>query len=591
MKVTSLIDVLLVHISTSYINWSSRADNPQLGQYYIAEYAYRNGYNVRIKNYCSDEPLISSISNLLNELKCKVIGFYIDSENIWTIRNIVFDIKSNVPGLVVFLGGPQLTGAPENTLRRVEDADFGVIGEGEITITDLLKSNFNYKDELNHIPGLCYIDSKNNYVCTGYRTMTSDLDVYPYPIRERYTLDTDIQFTSILTGRGCVGKCAFCFEGSKVNNILRLRSVKSVCEEIEYLVGNLPENAYLSFLDDTFIINPQRTEEICNWLINKYNGRVKWYCEARVDILIRNLHLLPLMKKAGLIRIQLGGESGNQQILDAYNKGIKISNLVEVVKAIYNSGINSVYINFIIGGAFETIDSFKQTLDLAKELLEIAPGCAEIGSSLLVPYVGSPIYEHPEKYGLRILDKDIITGPDSVSVFVETDKLSAAKISQLKDIFEKSISESIQKIITKLSYTSICRHYEILEKYNVKSFYIDELEKITSVHNYFDAIRKENYCSINDISIKDISCAIPFRTDNVISDGEDFFRVLYNGKYVHDSGLYKDIITLSSGKISFDDIIIILSNKYHDYKDIEKEVFSVYQNLDAQFWIVWKTKF
>lgn len=147
------------------------------------------------------------------------------------------------------------------------------------------------------------------------------LDEFPYPKRKDFALDEDLHFDQIITGRGCVGACTFCFEGSKKNNVLRFRSLQSVLDEIDYVISNLGDNKkFITFLDDTFVINRERAVTICNHLIKKYDGKIGWYCEARVDILKKNIDLLPLMKKAGLIRVQLGGESGNQDILDLYKK-------------------------------------------------------------------------------------------------------------------------------------------------------------------------------------------------------------------------------------------------------------------------------
>lgn len=582
-----MTDALLVHISTNYIEVSSRLSDPQLGQYYIAEYAYRNGYNIKIKKLGSNEPIISTISNLLIELECKAVGFYVDSENIWTIRRIIFDIKQNVPGAIVFLGGPQVTGDPKKALQRVFDADFAIVGEGEITTTELLKNNWNYKDP--NILGIAYVDSKGNFQYSGSRPQPRDLDCYPFPIRERYALDDNLQFNQILTGRGCIGRCAFCFEGSKTNNILRLRSVENVCEEIEYLASKLPEKSYITFLDDTFIMNPKRTTEICEWMIKRYNGEIKWYCEARVDILLKNLDLLPLMKKAGLLRIQLGGESGNQQILDSYNKGMRIEDLKKVVKYIYEAGIDSVYINYIVGGAFETLETFKQTVELAEELMEIAPGCAEVGCSLFAPYPGSPIYNNPEKYGLKILDRDLITGPDSQTAFVETQELSKAKLIQLKNIFENSVNGKCDKLIETLSYEQKRRHFEIFTKYNVTTFWHRRMEKMEGIYNYFNAIFLSNFSAFNDLNQESIQNAVPFRTMQELSDGENIMHTVYGKEIIVNTDFENSVIALSAGKVSYWEIKQILKKKYPNMNNLEQKLFETYKSFDDKYMVVWKT--
>lgn len=585
------VDVLLIQISTTYIHWTLRSNEPQLGQYYIAEYAYHKGFNIKIKKYASDEPLILPISNLLDEFDCNMLGFYVDSENIWTIRRIVYEIKRRRSDLVVFVGGPQVTGNPQKALSRLPDVDFSIVGEGEITLTEVLekmKGN-SICSAISSTLGIAYIDKNGCYNFTGNRPQIDNLDLLPYPVRERYSLDKDISFCQILTGRGCVGECAFCFEGSKTNNKFRMRSAENVCEELDYLIKRLPEHSYIIFLDDTFIINPDQTTKICNWLIEHYKGKIYWYCEARVDILLRNLDLLPLMKKAGLVRIQLGGESGSQSILDAYKKGMKIEDLIKVVNEIYRVGIDSVYINFIVGGAFETEETFSSTLELAKKLLEIAPGCAEVGSSIFTPYEGSPMCLDPEKYGIHIKDRNILTGPDGFTAFVETDALTLSKISQLKIIFDNEINSKLRELLTVLPHQLIVRHFELEHFFNITTMWYEKLSTIESLKNYFGAIFKQNFHPISEVDSGILLNSIPYRTEQPISDGESFFRRVLGVNIVKNTQLENDILFLSSGKIALWEIVEILSKKYSDNVNLLGDAVKVYEQFDKEFLIVWKT--
>lgn len=85
-----------------------------------------------------------------------------------------------------------------------------------------------------------------------------------------------------------MGKCAFCYEGSREHTKLRIRNIDSCIEEIDYLIRTYHVK-YINIVDDTFVLNRVRTEEFCNKLIEKYNGKVKWYCEARADVLSKNI--------------------------------------------------------------------------------------------------------------------------------------------------------------------------------------------------------------------------------------------------------------------------------------------------------------
>lgn len=587
-----MFDALLVQISTSYIYKNVRSAEPQLGLYYIAEYADAEGYNVKVKKYSSHEPIVNSLIDLLRDNQCSIIGFYVDSENLWVIRRILFIIKQTIKDLFVVIGGPQVTGDSQLALKRIPYADCAIVGEGERPFLEILQARNNYSSKLYSIKGISYLNNDGNFVYTGPQAFF-DINNYPYPRRERYTLDPDLIFDQISTGRGCVGNCAFCFEGSKKENILRLRSVESVIEEIDYVISHLKNQRYISFLDDTFIINPSRTKTICNHLIDKYKGRIGWFCEARVDILNKNTDLLPLMKKAGLIRVQLGGESGSQKVLNAYRKQMRTHDLKRVVKLIYEAGIPTIYINFIIGGAFETLTTFNQTLELALELLDIAPGCAEVGCSLFSPYVGTPMRNNPTMFGISIIDPDLLRGPDGFMPFIRTQDLTDQKILQLRNIFEEELKNKRIQIIKKLSKESLSLHYHLNRDFAMTTDWYNQSQEIESLKNYFESIIDYGFISIDHLSIEDIQMCIPFRTCQPVSDGNSFYRVIYGDEYKKNTLLQNAVFLLSSGKISFCEIVNILkhSNDFCDYNNLNELVYSIYQEFDKEYLIVWKNSF
>ena len=386
-----------------------------------------------------------------------------------------------------------------------------------------------------------------------------------------------------------MGKCAFCFEGNKTENNLRLRSVSSVIDEIDYIVSNLGDRRCFTFLDDTFILNSQRTEAICRHLIDKYNGEIGWFCEARVDILMKNIHLLPLLKRAGLLRIQLGGESGSQRVLDVYNKNMRTEELLECVKEIYKAGIPSIYVNFIIGGAYESLKTFNDTLVFAKSLIDAAPGCVEVGASLFVPYVGTPMRNTPSVYGVNLIDKDVLRGPDGFVVTADTDYLSEQKIYQLKSVFDRDISKKMSEVLYGLDDNTLLKHYMLARDYLMTTQYYMKSETIESYTHYFKSIVNYGFVSIKDLTVEELSLYIPYRTMQPISDGEEYYRIV-DGKCIKGSRLENAVFFLSSGKLCFCEIVQVLSksNDFENLPDLEETVCEIYRRFDEERLVVWK---
>ncbi len=586
------IDALLVQLSANpYFDMLSSYCIGQLGQYYLAEYADRYGYNVKVKYYNSFDKISELLPKLINKTLCRILGFYVDSDNVWALKALTPLLKKNCPELHIILGGPQVTGDPYGTMQLVPNVTCGIIGEGEVPFLKLIQSEALGEDILTNIDGLIYCNSSKELIVTKPQKQNPNIDEFGYPKREKYCLDPDkVTFSQLITGRGCMGRCTFCYEGGREHTNLRVRSIDSCLEEIDYLVKTY-DIKYINLVDDTFILNRKRTEEFCNRMIDKYQGRIKWYCEARADVLSKNIDILPLLKQAGLVKIQLGGESGCQEILDAYKKGVTIEQLEFVTQKIAEAGIPYIYVNFIIGGAFETEYTFEKTLNFAKKLMHIAPGHVEVSSSVFTPTPGSPMYNHPEEYGLKIIDKRSMRGASCSFVFAETEQLNQYKIWQLRNKFNNEIDKEYLSLIEFISYEQIQEIFYLYTNYSIETPWSMILKSKANYRNYFEPIARGGFCGFKDICKRDISCAIPYRTTHLSSDGVAFYRISKSGDNIKNSNLENALITLSAGKLSFQEIANIIRTSAiitDECKNVEEECMAVYQNFDDNLSVIWK---
>ena len=585
-------DALLVQLSANpYFDMLSSYSIGQLGLYYLAEYADRFGYVAKVKYYNSFDNVSELLPDIIKKTSCRILGFYVDSENIWALRPLIPILHQKCPNTIITVGGPQVTGDPFGTMQLIPNVTCGVIGEGEVPFLKLLQLKSFSDDDLSTINGLIYNNSGGKLIVTTPQKQNLLIDEYGYPRREKYCLDPDrITFSQLITGRGCMGRCAFCYEGGKEHTNLRIRIIDSCLEEIDYLVETYGVK-YINIVDDTFILNRKRTEEFCNRMIDKYQGRIKWYCEARADILSKNIDILPLLKQAGLVKIQLGGESGCQEILDAYKKGVTIEQLEFVTQKIVEAGIPYVYANFIIGGAFETESTFDRTLNFAKKLMRIAPGHVEVSSSVFTPTPGSPMYNNPDEYGLKIIDKRCIRGASCSFVFAETEQLNQYKIWQLRNKFNNEIEKEYSLLLENISYEQLRSIFHLSTKFSIDTPWSNLLKSKAHYRNYFEPLVRGGFYSFSEISIDDIFSAIPLRTTHLSSDGVAFYRIKRSGEYVKNNNLENALITLSAGKLTFQDILnMIKSNPAFTTEGVNilDECLSVYKGFEREFSVIWK---
>lgn len=339
----------------------------------------------------------------------RILGFHVNTDAVPSVGRVLAILRSEqlLPELIIF-GGPHVT-IEDNVLLDQNWGDIVVRGEGELTTVEIGNWFLRSEGRLADINGITYKNEDGKIIRNPDRPFIKNLDSLPVP--DMSVLVKNPRFTTykILTGRGCPFHCTFCAEG--INGIkYRFRSPESVLEEI-YSMAEDKGRIYLGILDDTFLVDRKRVEKIASGLIKKYGGseRIKWFCEGRVDFIIKNPGIFQMLKEAGLVRIQIGIESGNQQVLDMYRKEVKVEEIIQAVEIIKEGGIPSIYGNFIIGGPFETDDTISESIDLAAKLIETAPGRMECASCFLGLYPGTAISKNPAFYGLDVHDPGMMT--------------------------------------------------------------------------------------------------------------------------------------------------------------------------------------
>lgn len=204
--------------------------------------------------------------------------------------------------------------------------------------------------------------------------------------------DRHSPFTIMYTSMGCPYSCIFCVMRE---TRWRSRSVENVMEEIIHL-KNEHHIKCIFFMDETFTMDRQRTEDLCKALLDA-EINLTWYTSTRVDKVDKEL--LELMRKSGCRAISFGIESGNQQILDHTKKGVKVEQAMNAIKKVKEAGMG-VHLSFIVGLPGENLKTFQETLDFVEKA---SPTMAQF--NVAVPYPGTPLYDLALSKGW--IDKDL----------------------------------------------------------------------------------------------------------------------------------------------------------------------------------------
>jgi len=339
---------------------------PSLGVAYIGAMLRQHGHEVEIYDGIAEPmPL-----ELLSDRIARVDMAGITAISAYAMRCIQLITLCRQRGVTTPLavGGPHVTAMPENLLRC--GADYAVIGEGELTMLELVESLAAGNRSPRHVPGLVFLEN-DQPVSTGRRPMIAPLDQIPMPARDLLPMhlystsparSKNFPSHSMFTSRGCPGICTFCDHrtfGAKI----RYFSLERIVAEFFELRDRYGARD-VSVWDDNFTSDKNLALSVCEALRQRDFG-LTWNVESRINMVDRET--LVALKKAGCAFIAYGIESGSQRVLDHAKKGITKEEIRDKVRMTKEIGI-PIRGYFMMGLPGETLEDMRQTIAFAMEL-------------------------------------------------------------------------------------------------------------------------------------------------------------------------------------------------------------------------------
>lgn len=176
----------------------------------------------------------------------------------------------------------------------------------------------------------------------------------------------------------------------------RARTIENVLLELR----EISEQGYrhVGFVDDCFPVDTRQAHLLFQRIIDERIDLRFSITATRVDLM--NKALFEIMKQAGVTHIQFGLESGNQDVLDYYQKQITVDMIRTAVNLSHDAGLFTAG-SFIFGAPFETKEHFTRTLTFAKSLpldsVSFVPLRYMVGSELWDRAVNDGTL-HPDEY-------------------------------------------------------------------------------------------------------------------------------------------------------------------------------------------------
>jgi len=382
------MDVLLTHGYYLYEDPHELAvmkPYPPLGLLYISSHLKAKGFSVELFDTTFARP--ADLDAYLRRERPPVVGIY---SNLMTRSAVLRTMRvAREVGSTVVLGGPDPANYLDEYLSR--DADVIVIGEGELTLQEILERG---TSDLSQLSGVAYRDGDGKIVRNEPRAMIADLDAQPFPDRAAIDQHQYVRVwrenhgqgsVSLITARGCPYTCTWCSH-AVFGYSHRRRTPANVVAEVRSIMDTYsPE--LLWYADDVFTINHKWLFEYAD-LLEQHGLRVPFETISREDRL--NEEIVKTLARMGCSRLWIGAESGSQKVLDLMKRRTDAERVKSMVHLLQAHGI-SVGMFIMLGYDGEERADLEETVAHLK-----AAGPDTFLTTVAYPIKGTPYYKTVE---------------------------------------------------------------------------------------------------------------------------------------------------------------------------------------------------
>lgn len=307
------------------------------------------------------------------------------------LREIVDLAKGVSNNIITIVGGGIITADPENAMKALENADYGIIGEGEITINALAYA-LETDEEATLVEGVI-VKNGTEFVLTPKRAEISDLDCVPFPDYEGFdysemfernfsgTAQVNEFGMPLAASRSCPYQCTFCFHSS--GEKYRRRTIDNVFKEIDWFKSQFPFH-HIHIADELFGNDLAWVSEFCA-RIKSYG--VTYLINTRLDRINSHPQILDMLKESGCSAILFGVEHMSETILKSMRKKTSPALVEPVFNQCLEKGITPKA-QIIFGDLEETPETVREALNWWGKHRQYS-----INLDFIIVFPGSHIYK------------------------------------------------------------------------------------------------------------------------------------------------------------------------------------------------------
>lgn len=356
--------------------------------------AYSSDYDkeVFLREYTINQPKDEILKDIYGS-GADVVCFSCYIWNISFVRELIRDLAKILPETAFWAGGPEVSYDAEKFLTEMPEVTGVLVGEGEKTFHDLLEYYIDGKGSLGEIRGIAYRDGEE-IRHNGWRELMN-LSEIPFVYQHLEEFENRIIYYE--SSRGCPFSCSYCL--SSIDKKLRFRDLELVKKELQFFLDHkVPQ---VKFVDRTFNCKHEHAMAIWKYILEHDNGVTNFHFEVSADLLRDEEMDLMAKMRPGLIQLEIGVQSTNQETIRAIHRHMDLDKLERCVDRVHSFRNIHQHLDLIAGLPYEDYDTFHRSFN---DVYQMKPDQLQLG--FLKVLKGSLMKEEAEKYGIVHKEKE-----------------------------------------------------------------------------------------------------------------------------------------------------------------------------------------
>ncbi|MFH1724206.1 MAG: radical SAM protein [Elusimicrobiota bacterium] len=405
---------------------------PPFGSMAVIQSLRRAGYDPHFYDIDMFRPSMEEIEKFLVEHRPSVVGIsaVVSTAYAYT-KSLSLPIKRVLPGTRVIVGGNLASSA--ELLHRLAGVDFCVIGEGEVVAVNLMRVLEDCRrrpldfERLARVRGITYIQPDGEMNFPGYEDALPPDEVFDadWGILERFSKPEHFitdplerpdfhqdprtrephrrgkKMATLVTAKGCVGRCTFCHRWDKG---FRAIPVDQIMRKIRMLMDRY-NVGFITFSDENFGSDRRQARD---FLREMKPLDILWQVGG-VRVRSVDPNLLREMKEAGCVAVYYGAETGSPAILEVMEKKATLQDNLNAAKWTREAGLFTIH-QLVLAMPGETDETVRETTEFLKTVTQdvYESPRSRISINYIQALPGTPVYEYARAKGLigRSLDDE-----------------------------------------------------------------------------------------------------------------------------------------------------------------------------------------